>query len=158
MCEIVPYTPELLPQLYEIEKASFSDPWSMTSLADTAARPDSIFFAAMTDGVPCGFGCVLTVAEEGELVDIAVSPAQRNNGIGQRLMTALLDAATQNGCQRMYLEVRQSNVPAQRLYEKNGFLTMGIRKRYYKEPVEDAIVMVRERPNDTPLCVGISSI
>lgn len=142
-CEIVPYVPAMLSQVYEIERTSFSDPWSAASLHDTAMREDSIFYVALVDGIPCGFGCVLTVAGEGELVDIAVSPVHRQNGIGQQLMTALLDAAGGAGCRQLYLEVRASNEPAKRLYRANGFLEIGIRKRYYREPVEDAVLMLR---------------
>lgn len=161
-CEIVPYngdllaqtpdllaqtpdllaqTPDLLTQIYEIECASFTDPWSAASLKDTAERTDSIFHVALAEGVPCGFGCLLVVAGEGELVDIAVSPAYRKQGIGQRLMTSLLSEAQNRHVEQIFLEVRQTNTPAQGLYRKNGFVEIGIRKRYYREPVEDAVLM-----------------
>lgn len=140
-CEIVSYTPELLAQIYEIECASFTDPWTAASLQSTAERADSIFYVALTEGVPCGFGCLLTVANEGELVDIAVSPAYRKHGIGQRLITSLLSEAQNRHVEQVFLEVRQTNTPAQELYRKNGFVEIGIRKRYYREPVEDAVLM-----------------
>lgn len=143
---IEPYVPDVLPQVYAIEQASFTDPWSADALAQTAAREDCLFLTVVstvgngTETV-CGFGCILTVANEGELVDIAVSPAYRGCGIGQMLMTALLTEAQSRSVEQIFLEVRLSNTPARRLYEKNGFVEIGVRKRYYRDPVEDAVLM-----------------
>lgn len=156
---IEPYTPDMLPQVYAIEQASFTDPWSADALAQTAAREDSLFLTVVDSQAEnlcgfdsrhlcgmdaqrvCGFGCILTVANEGELVDIAVSPAYRGLGIGQLLMTALLTEAQSRSVEQIFLEVRLSNTPARKLYQKNGFVEIGMRKRYYRDPVEDAVLM-----------------
>lgn len=160
---IEPYAPDMLPQVYAIEQASFTDPWSADALAQTAAREDSLFLTVVDTVVDttaenlcgfdsrqlcgidaqriCGFGCILTVANEGELVDIAVSPAYRGCGLGQRLMTALLTEAQSRSVEQIFLEVRLSNTPARKLYQKNGFVEIGVRKRYYRDPVEDAVLM-----------------
>ena len=104
---------------------------------------NSIFFAVTAGGKTAGFGCILLAAGEGELVDIAVSPAYRKQGLGQMLMTALLTEAEKRGACQVFLEVRQSNMPARNLYEKNGFRPIGLRKKYYKNPTEDAVLMCR---------------
>lgn len=141
--QIKPYDPAMLPEIYAIEQASFTDAWSMDALSQTAAREDSLFLTVVdteTD-THCAFGCILTVANEGELVDIAVSPAYRGCGLGQMLMEALLAEVQKQQVEHIFLEVRQSNTPARRLYKKNGFVEIGVRKRYYREPVEDAVLM-----------------
>lgn len=140
---IEPYAPDMLPQVYAIEQASFTDPWSADALAQTAAREDSLFLTVVDSkkDTVCGFGCILTVANEGELVDIAVSPAYRGCGIGQMLMTALLTEAQSRSVEQIFLEVRLSNTPARKLYQKNGFVEIGMRKRYYRDPVENAVLM-----------------
>ncbi|MBQ3591965.1 MAG: ribosomal protein S18-alanine N-acetyltransferase, partial [Clostridia bacterium] len=107
-----------------------------------AGKMENSIFLTVTEGeTAVGFGCILLAADEGELVDIAVSPAYRKMGLGQMLMTALLTEAANRGTAQVFLEVRQSNTPARTLYEKNGFTAIGLRKKYYKEPVEDAVLM-----------------
>lgn len=153
---IEPYTPDMLSEIVAIEQASFHDPWSEVALSQTAMREDSVFLTVVSTTVVnttvvddlcgasqklCGFGCILTVANEGELVDIAVSPQYRGRGIGQMLMTALLTEAKKRQIEQIFLEVRLSNTPARKLYQKNDFVEIGVRKRYYREPVEDAILM-----------------
>ena len=139
--QIHPYTPEYLEDVTAIEKASFSCPWSADSFRQAGDMEISIFLVAAAEETVVGFGCILLAAGEGELVDIAVLPAYRKKGLGQMLMTALLTQAREQGTENLYLEVRQSNTPARNLYEKNGFTAIGIRKKYYREPVEDAVLM-----------------
>jgi len=138
---ILPYSSALLPQIIAIEEASFSSPWSHESLRQSGESAFSIFLVAIDGDEVLGYGCILVVENEGELINIAVSPDCRCKGVGQALMDALMDSAVQKGAENVYLEVRQSNMPARRLYEKNGFAQIGIRKKYYKNPVEDAILM-----------------
>ena len=139
--EIRAYEDEMLDAIAAIERESFSCPWSPESLQEAGTMENSIFLTVSVDGTVAGFGCVLLVAGEGELVNIAVSPAFRKMGLGQRLLTALLTEAEAQETEVVYLEVRQSNTPARHLYEKNGFEAMGVRKKYYKDPVEDAVLM-----------------
>jgi len=143
MCEyrIRPYVPEMLGDVTRIERESFSCPWSSESFEQADAMENSIFLTVCAGETPVGFGCILLVAGEGELVDIAVSSAHRQKGLGQLLMTALLAEARKQETEILYLEVRQSNTAARSLYEKNGFEAMGVRKKYYKNPVEDAVLM-----------------
>lgn len=139
--EIRHYSPEMLRDVIAIERASFSCPWSLESFEQAGTMENSIFLTVCEGGMAVGFGCILLAAEEGELVDIAVSPEYRKRGLGQMLMTALLEKAAERGTEVLYLEVRQSNTPARSLYEKNGFAAIGVRKKYYKNPVEDAVLM-----------------
>ena len=139
--DIAPYTEEVLADIVTIERESFSTPWTSESLRQAGEMENSIFLTVMEENTAVGFGCILLAAGEGELVDIAVSPAYRKLGLGQMLMTALLTEAADRGTEQVFLEVRQSNTPARNLYEKNGFTAIGLRKKYYKEPVEDAVLM-----------------
>lgn len=139
--ELCSFSEEMLGEVTTIERESFSCPWSSDSLRQAGEMDNSIFLTVRCNGTIAGFGCILLAAGEGELVDIAVSPAYRKKGLGQMLMTALLEEARNKGTETLYLEVRQSNTPARSLYEKNGFKAIGIRKKYYKDPVEDAVLM-----------------
>ena len=95
-----------------------------------------------TDGNSlAGFACLMWYGDEGEILNIAVRTSARRNGIGQRLMDAMLTEGAADGVRDFYLEVRESNAAARHLYEKNGFEALGIRKRYYTNPVENAVVM-----------------
>lgn len=138
---ITPYRETLLEDVFTIERESFSTPWTADSLRQAGEMENSIFLTVTERETAVGFGCILLVADEGELVDIAVAPAYRKLGLGQMLMTALLTEAANRGTTQVFLEVRQSNTPARTLYEKNGFTAIGLRKKYYKEPVEDAVLM-----------------
>ncbi|MBQ8401419.1 MAG: ribosomal protein S18-alanine N-acetyltransferase [Clostridia bacterium] len=138
---IAPYREEMLGDIVSIERESFSTPWSADSLRQAGEMDNSIFLAVTDGQTAVGFGCILLVAGEGELVDIAVSPAYRKLGLGQMLMTGLLTEAGKRKAEQIFLEVRQSNTPARGLYEKNGFRAIGLRKKYYKDPVEDAVLM-----------------
>ena len=139
--EILPYTAQMQGEVAAIERESFSCPWSADSFRQAGEMENSIFLVLREGENTAGFGIILTVAGEGELVDIAVSPAYRKKGYGQALMTALLTEAQVQNIETLYLEVRQSNAAARHLYEKNGFEAMGVRKKYYRDPVEDAVLM-----------------
>jgi ribosomal-protein-alanine N-acetyltransferase len=80
------------------------------------------------------------IASEWELENVVVSSTERRNGIGRRLLRALIDAASQSASESIFLEVRESNLPARRFYQKTGFQQAGVRKGYYRDPPEDAIL------------------
>ena len=90
-----------------------------------------------------GFAGIMVVADEAELLNIAVYPGMRRSGVGQMLLDQMLQSATAAGARRLLLEVRKSNAEAIRLYEKNRFVNLGERKGYYRNPIEDAIIMER---------------
>jgi ribosomal-protein-alanine acetyltransferase len=83
----------------------------------------------------------LDAADEGEILNLAVAPAGRRNGLGRALVQHILEALTARGVRQVYLEVRESNAPARALYAAQGFKEVGRRQQYYRRPVEDAIVL-----------------
>lgn len=127
-----------------LESEIFSMPWSAQGFEDTLCREDVLFLVASEADHVLGYVGVYCTADEGEITNVAVAPSARRQGIGQKLLADLIGRLAQKEIYRIVLEVRVSNEPAIRLYEKQGFVTMGKRKNFYEKPVEDAYVMVRE--------------
>ena len=100
-------------------------------------------------GTVVGFVCVRVLGEEAELLNIAVHPSARGQGIGSRLMEQALREAAQTGANRMFLEVRETNAPALRLYGRFGFAVCGRRPGYYADPPADALVLQRGLVKET---------
>ena len=127
-----------------IERAAFSDPWSLQSFRDALEHP-AVYFAAARDagGLVVGYVVAWMVADEGEIANLAVTPDVWGAGVGARLLDAALDEAASRGIVHVYLEVRDSNERARRLYGSRGFEEVGRRRGYYRRPVEDAIVLRR---------------
>ena len=130
-----------LDAIAEIETLSFTVPWTKDSFTAAFESEYMTLFAAEKDGQVVGFGCVSVLAPECEIPNIAVHPNERGSGIGGKLFTAMLQYAGEKGANTAFLEVRESNIAARSLYEKNGFLPLGIRRNYYTKPTENAIVM-----------------
>ena len=127
-----------------IERAAFSDPWSVRSFRE-ALDSGSVYFAcARSDaGSVLGYVVAWFVADQGEIANIAVAPDQRGRGVGRALLDAALGEAAARGIAAVFLEVRDSNQRARELYASRGFEEVGRRRRYYRRPVEDAIVLRR---------------
>ena len=106
-------------------------------------------FAAEKNGAVVGFGCLALLPPECEIPNIAVHPEERGQGIGELIFKSMLDHAAEKGADTAFLEVRESNTPARTLYEKNGFVSIGIRRDYYAKPTENAVIMQK-----TPLTVN----
>lgn len=122
-----------------IEQATFSAPWSRQMLTDELGAPRRRYVVLEgPDGLQ-GYGGVMVTEDEGHVMTIAVSHDLQGRGFGTGLMVTLLRAATEMGATRLLLEVRPSNRAARRMYQKFGFVPVGIRPRYYRD--EDAIVM-----------------
>jgi ribosomal-protein-alanine N-acetyltransferase len=96
--------------------------------------------AAEEAGKPCGFVCAKAVAGEWEIENIVVAAEFLGRGVANELLRALIQRAANGAASAILLEVRESNLPARRLYEKNGFREVGRRRVYYRDPVEDAIL------------------
>ena len=131
-----------LPRICEIERLSFTHPWSEESVSASFENQSDVFFAAKENGVIKGFLLLSDYGEDGYLVNIAVDPACRRRGVARELMNYLIDYV----CHRfnfLSLEVRASNTPAIALYGDFGFEPAGLRKSYYSDPVEDAVIMTR---------------
>ncbi|MBQ2277730.1 MAG: ribosomal protein S18-alanine N-acetyltransferase [Clostridia bacterium] len=134
--------PAMLPVILEIENEAFTCPWSEKSFAEAfEAQNITVYAAVAEDGSIAGFSCLMWYADEGEILNIAVRESARKNGVGGQLMNAMLTEGAADGVRTFFLEVRESNTAARRLYEKNGFEILGVRKRYYSKPVEDAVIM-----------------
>lgn len=131
-----------LARVVEIERHTFSDPWSRSAFADTMAR-DEVRGFALDDrhGRLVGYGLCVLAGDEGEILNLAVDPVARRAGAGRRLVGAMLDWLRSGGAAKVYLEVRQSNEPAIGLYRSLGFAALGARRGYYTHPREDAVTM-----------------
>lgn len=128
----------------EIERASFSTPWSRTSFRNLMARDDADLWVAEVESAVRAYAVVWYVAREAELGNLAVARRWRRRGLGRWLLDWALGSAAERGTERIFLEVRESNHEAQRLYKQRGFVQVGVRRRYYRAPSEDAWVMCRE--------------
>ena len=140
---IRPMTEEDTFAVSQIEQGIFSLPWSQKSFADACSNADNVYLVCETDGVIAGYCGMWTVLGEGNITNMAVSPDYRRRGIAQILMQAMEEYGEDKKVTSYFLEVRQSNAPAIALYEKMGYKNIGIRKRFYEKPVEDAVIMTK---------------
>jgi len=125
-----------------VEHLSFRIPWSREAFIEEVTRNKFAYYlSAKADGKVVGYAGMWCVCGEGHITNIAVHPGYRRNGVGSKLMESLIEYARQNKITAMTLEVRKSNLAAQRLYKKFGFVEDGLRKSYYADNGEDAIIM-----------------
>lgn len=136
-----------------IERSTFSDPWSETSFRDVVAHSRMYFACVCEDaaedrgaGRVLGYVVAWFAGGQGEIANLAVDPELRGHGIGSALLDAALDEAKKQGTEEVFLEVRDSNLRARQLYESRGFVEVGRRRRYYRHPVEDAVILRRTEP------------
>ena len=126
-----------------IEEECFqSEAMSREDLLIGISDPDKDFFAAVTeDGQAVGLSAILASVDSADILTIAVKKEKRRTGIGRLLLNAIIDASRTRGCHSVFLEVRSSNETAVEFYKKYGFTCINTRKNYYREPVEDAVIM-----------------
>lgn len=124
-----------------VERESFPTPWSREDFWREASNAFAYYIVALDDADIIGFGGCWISFEEAQVTNIALTASQRGRGLGKALMEKLMCAAAERGVERMTLEVRPSNTPALRLYEGLGFAAVGVRKKYYQDNDEDAILM-----------------
>ena len=142
--QLIPLVHEHLSQAAEIERLCFSDPWSEKMLAEHLANPCSLTLAAVDGaGRLLGYVGLLAVVDEGYITNVAVRPDCRRQGVASSLLQALEARGRARNLTFLTLEVRQSNAPARALYEKLGYLQAGLRRNYYENPREDAIIMTK---------------
>ena len=127
--------------VYEISESSFSESWTLESIQKETRNPVASYFVAERDGNVVGYGGLWHVLDEGEVINIAVNKPFRRQNIGEKLLQALFKEAGAYNLSVIHLEVRESNTPARRLYEKFGFKEIAKRKGYYHQPTEDAVIM-----------------
>lgn len=134
-----------VPAIVEIERISFGDPWSEATFRDLLRLRHAIFLVA-TDGPGqsvCGYVIAAVVAGEAEVLNLAVALQSRGHRLGGRLLDAGLGIVRERGAREVFLEVRESNTAALALYSSRGFATLTRREKYYRNPVEDALVLRR---------------
>ena len=142
---IVPMTADHLDEVAAMEQVCFPDPWSRNLLADELDNALAAFLVALDEtGAVAGYAGLQVVLDEGCILNIAVRPDCRRQGIASRLLEVFLNFARGNRLAFLTLEVRASNEAAIALYERWGFAEAGRRRNYYEHPREDAVIMTRE--------------
>ena len=136
---------EDIPELSRIEAASFSMPWSAAAFGELLTRSYCTYLTALADGRVAGCCGYTDSFHEANIDNVVVAPEYRKRGIAQIMLAKLLERGAASGVESYVLEVRVSNLPAIHIYEKLGFRSVGIRPRFYEKPVEDAMIMKRER-------------
>ena len=130
-----------LPAIMEIEKLSHGSPWSERSFRNELDHPQGEFVVAQIGEQVIGYAGEWILADEARVTTIAVHPDHRRQGLGKELMHRLLERAVARGAVCSTLEVRAGNEAAIKLYEDLGYVTAGLRKNYYPDNKEDAVVM-----------------
>lgn len=128
-------------QIMAIEEASFPSPWTPEAFLQEIRNPVSYIWALKQYEQIAGYICFWMVAGEIHLLNIAIHPQWRRRGLGTKLLEKMKDIGSSGGVEKIWLEVRPSNLPARSLYLKAGFEEVAVRKRYYTDTGEDAIVM-----------------
>ena len=129
--------------IHKVEASAFECPWSEKTIEALINNEYAKCFGCFVDGVLAGYIALEWVLDEGSLTNLAVMPAYRRRGIAEALTQKLLDYAKEISLQFVTLEVRVSNTPASNLYRKTGFEDVGVRKNYYSNPREDALLMTK---------------
>ena len=130
-----------LPRVMEIEVASFSTPWRENTFRGLMRRTDTDLFVAEEAGQVVGYAACWTVVDQSELGNVAVAVEARGRGIGGALVDAVIARVRERGAVELFLEVRESNLGAQRVYRERDFVIVSRRRSYYSSPTEDALVM-----------------
>jgi ribosomal-protein-alanine N-acetyltransferase len=137
-----PATATDVDEVVAIERAAFSDPWSRSAFAGLLGDNRVLFAVAeLPDGAIAGYVVAWFVADEGEIANLAVTAEARRRRLGAALLDEAIRAARERDVTSIYLEVRDSNAAARALYASRGFVEVGRRRRYYRKPVEDALVL-----------------
>ena len=142
--KMIPMNEGHVAQVAALEKLCFSDPWSEASITSELENPLSLWLIAEEDGAVCGYVGSQTVLDETDMMNIAVRPDCRRKGIAAALITELVSRLKARGSRVLRLEVRESNFSAIALYEALGFTQLGLRKNYYRNPKENALILGKE--------------
>ncbi len=139
--ELRPMRSDDLFKVAEIERRVFSDPWSAEAFKAGLSAGNQLYLVLDDEGNIAGYCGAMFVLDECEILNIAVDDVYRRNGLATLMLEAVIGLAIENGIKKFTLEVRDSNTPARSLYEKCGFVKVGVRRGYYTSPKEDAILM-----------------
>lgn len=136
--------PEDAGAIAEMEAAAFGDPFGQKDIFSYICQDTGMCFTALQDGEPVAYLIGRKIPPEAEIYRIAVSEDKRQRGIGYRLLSFALKTERGCGVESVFLEVRSKNTPAIALYHSFGFRQLGVRKNYYQNPADDAIIMLYE--------------
>jgi ribosomal-protein-alanine N-acetyltransferase len=140
--------PDDAPGIAAAEELIFPDPWGEKDIFSYICSEGAMCYSALCDGVVVAYIIGRVIPPEGEIYRIATLPEYRKRGIAYRLLDYAVKTERGKGLECLFLEVRESNVPARNLYHAYGFREMGMRKNYYSSPTENAIVMVKAHSAD----------
>ena len=134
--------------IMQVDRLVSSAPWSQDMTITQTTGDQRVHFVAEADGRIIGHGGIALLAGDAHITSIAVDPTKQRRGYGQAVLTRLIDAACENECDGITLEVRASNAAAIALYEAAGFTSAGVRRGYYQNNGEDAVIMWKDlRPH-----------
>lgn len=128
------------PMLYGVEKRCFSKPWTQAMFLGDLESENTIYLGAFKEGVMIGYAGAWLVAGDADITNVAVIPEERCQGVAQKLLSELFSKLLENAGETVRLEVRRSNEKAKSLYKKLGFSEIAVRKNYYADPCEDALI------------------
>ncbi len=127
--------------LATLEVRCFTVPWSYAMLQDELENENALYLIAEKEGIIVGYAGAWRILDEGHITNIAVDPIRQREGIGRQLLAALLEGLAGSGVQKATLEVRKSNAAAVALYQAFDFRVAGVRRAYYSDNLEDALIM-----------------
>jgi [ribosomal protein S18]-alanine N-acetyltransferase len=139
--EIIPFKENHVNEVLYISNLSFLTPWTRDSIEKELENKLARYVVAIKDDVVIGYGGIWFILDEGHITNIAVHPEYRGAGAGDMIVEALIELCKLESIASMTLEVRISNIVAQNLYKKHGFIQEGIRKNYYSDSHEDGVIM-----------------
>lgn len=143
MVRIIPAEPAHLPEISALEQACFSRPWSLKSLGNAICDPNAAWLVAERGGTVAGYIGMQFILDEGTVTNLAVRQDCRRCGVASLLLEAALERAERLSLSTVALEVRESNLAARKLYASHGFEQCGLRRGYYSDPDEDALILIR---------------
>lgn len=140
-----------LDRVLEIEAQSYPKPWTRSLFqSELALRTSRAYYVALVDGGVVAYGGLMMVGDEGHVTNLAVDPEWRRHGVASRLLVQFVREAIRRGAQRISLEVRTSNEGAQAMYRRFGLAPVGVRRRYYRDTGEDAVIMTATEISGAP--------
>jgi ribosomal-protein-alanine N-acetyltransferase len=157
--DLMPLRRRHLRQVLKIEAQVYPKPWTLgLFLSELNLRGTRIYLCAKVGPTVVGYAGLMLAAGEGHVTTVAVDPAWQRNHIGARMLLALSRAGIDAGCTALTLEVRMSNEPAQAMYRRFGYAPAGVRKNYYAEVNEDALVMWAHDADLAPYAARLDAI
>ena len=139
--QIKPLTEEYVNQVCVLEEEAFSMPWHKESFMEMIENKDACYLVGLLEGQVVSSCGLRNIVGDGEITNVVTKSSERGKGIGEQMLLKLMEEGCNMGVEAFTLEVRKSNEPAIHLYEKLGFVTEGVRKNFYEEPTEDALIM-----------------